>query len=823
MVALLLLLGIAKAFSLASDWLPANTICLRNPDGDYELTPCSSIYVRCVNHRTFLMKCDLATWVFSKAYRSCKPPLLLDQCKSSPPSYFEGTFCREKMDGVYASGPCSTSYVICFGQQSYSARCEHSKVFSALEQACVGQESLPECKQQFHSWTFHDLCANQFPNGADLPLAACSSEYISCRQAIPTFANCTAGQSFKVGVGCVPTWQNPFCQQRSQTAALHNLAIASQFCVHKPDGIYVPQASICSSEAIVCNRNKANLLRCPDKHYYSASARNCLPADMRWCKYVGTAEQHDLGYQLIQYSCAKFGHRFHGPDKCSTWYLHCYPGKQSMLHCVQGTVYDQATDTCVTQSACNPWNANFCSMKEGNDVGQLRPCSETYLICYDGRTFIMTCPNGLVFSSEVKACVERMLCNQSLASKPVTTCSPTGNHYIPIAPCTQQYLRCWDGHLLTLYCADGLVFEPNLQTCIEPSSSAFCAQYDNNPCKNKADGSYGITRCSATYLRCDRSQSSWSYCSPGDVFDSNSGTCVPARFQACTPEQRTACHGQTDGPIQPWACKDTLIVCVNGDATPKPCPTPLPMRMERCLSSACQGSNNPCSPWSNDQRALEPCSGTYVVCLYGYPYTQVCPEGKVFLNESRSCVPKSENRFCSTNSLCSPYANELKALESCSGTYIACLNGKPYTQTCPNGQVFYNVSNSCVSKSTNQFCYGNSFCSPMVNEKKALAPCSGTYIECLNGRPFTQTCPNGQIFFNETSSCTAKQNNRYCSNVQHDCTVEGEFIADPNDCTVFYRCTHGRRIKFTCPPGTGFNPQINVCDWKSNIPSCKGS
>ncbi|KFD50572.1 hypothetical protein M513_08521 [Trichuris suis] len=828
MLTLLLLLAIPYVSSLTNDWLPANTVCLQNYDGDYELTPCSSIYVRCINHRTLLMQCHLASWVFSMEHRSCRPRLMLHQCKLNSISYFEATYCTGKVDGLYANGACSASYVICFGQRTYPAQCQHNQVFSPIEHMCVDRERLPECKQQFYSWTFHSLCANRFVNGVHLPLAACSSEYIACHQGIPTFENCTTGYTFNVGVGCVPIWQNPYCKEMSQVVALHNLISASQFCVLKPDGIYIPQMSVCSSEAIVCTRNRANLLRCPDKHYYSIAAHSCLPADMRWCNHMATPHQTDLSNQLIAYSCARFGQHFHGPDKCSPWYLRCYPEKQSMLQCAQGTVYDQVADACVVQSACNPWNVtSLCSINEGNRLRQLRPCSETYVICYEGRTIIMTCPNGLVFSAESNACVDKKLCNHSLwAKKAVTICSPTRNYFIPIAPCVQQYLGCWNGHLQTLYCTDGLIFDPNLGICIEPSSSSLCGHYDNNPCKNRANGLHSINHCSTVYLRCDHFQPSWLYCMPGSVFDPVSGSCVLARLQACTPEQRTICQGRMDGPIDPWSCTDVLIVCLNGVAIAKPCPNPLPKKVIRCINGApCGIGHNPCSPWINDQRALEPCSATYVACLYGYPYSQVCPDGKVFFNETQTCVLRTENRFCFTNPLCSASSNALRALQPCSGTYILCLQGKPFTQTCPYGQVFYNVTNSCVPTWLNRYCLGaslgSSFCSPIINDKKALAPCSGTYIVCLNGRPFTQACPNGHVFYNETSSCTAMQNNRYCPTVQTECIVEGEFIPDLNDCTIFYRCTHGRKVRFTCPIGTGFNPQISACDWKARVPSCR--
>jgi len=40
------------------------------------------------------------------------------------------------------------------------------------------------------------------------------------------------------------------------------------------------------------------------------------------------------------------------------------------------------------------------------------------------------------------------------------------------------------------------------------------------------------------------------------------------------------------------------------------------------------------------------------------------------------------------------------------------------------------------------------------------------------------------------------------------------FVADPNDCTIFYRCDAGdQKLKFTCPIGMHFDQLKSVCDW----------
>lgn len=46
-------------------------------------------------------------------------------------------------------------------------------------------------------------------------------------------------------------------------------------------------------------------------------------------------------------------------------------------------------------------------------------------------------------------------------------------------------------------------------------------------------------------------------------------------------------------------------------------------------------------------------------------------------------------------------------------------------------------------------------------------------------------------------------------------------IANPNDCTSYYICLHGRPwFKMPCGPGTHWNDRLKVCDWPHNA-NCK--
>jgi hypothetical protein len=41
----------------------------------------------------------------------------------------------------------------------------------------------------------------------------------------------------------------------------------------------------------------------------------------------------------------------------------------------------------------------------------------------------------------------------------------------------------------------------------------------------------------------------------------------------------------------------------------------------------------------------------------------------------------------------------------------------------------------------------------------------------------------------------------------------GDFYADDDDCRVFYRCAHGKRVRFECPLGKRNSIQFNSIDF----------
>lgn len=56
--------------------------------------------------------------------------------------------------------------------------------------------------------------------------------------------------------------------------------------------------------------------------------------------------------------------------------------------------------------------------------------------------------------------------------------------------------------------------------------------------------------------------------------------------------------------------------------------------------------------------------------------------------------------------------------------------------------------------------------------------------------------------------------------VSSEC-VSGTFASHPDSCDKYLVCgSEGEFYEMPCSPGTWFNPDINVCDWPTDVTSC---
>jgi len=106
------------------------------------------------------------------------------------------------------------------------------------------------------------------------------------------------------------------------------------------------------------------------------------------------------------------------------------------------------------------------------------------------------------------------------------------------------------------------------------------------------------------------------------------------------------------------------------------------------------------------------------------------------------------------------------------------------------------------------------------------------YYECSNGHAIPNVCP-GELLWNTDLNTCDFPNNVDCekgeskkAKIVHPLTVVGEcpineglptFLPDSEDCQVYYECSNGVPIKFTCKDNLVWNTVLNTCDFPKNV------
>ncbi|KAK6184391.1 hypothetical protein SNE40_006872 [Patella caerulea] len=128
------------------------------------------------------------------------------------------------------------------------------------------------------------------------------------------------------------------------------------------------------------------------------------------------------------------------------------------------------------------------------------------------------------------------------------------------------------------------------------------------------------------------------------------------------------------------------------------------------------------------------------------------------------------------------------------------------------------------------------YCRKVINNPCAFAgvkyfvyPFDDTkFYQCDNNVAKLRDCPPSTTWVQENYSCV--------SDIVLDCDLDSDLdcdsdngcikdepnTADPDDCTKFYHCKHGKRLgdPVSCPGGTAYNPDVHGCDHFANVPDC---
>ncbi|XP_047111954.1 uncharacterized protein LOC124788720 [Schistocerca piceifrons] len=401
--------------------------------------------------------------------------------------------------------------------------------------------------------------------------------------------------------------------------------------------------------------------------------------------------------------------------------------------------------------------------------------------------------------------------------------------------CT-KYWECDNGNLYNGSCTDGLIWNPNVDSCDWPYN--YDCPYDRKlpidviDCPQPSPGeSFNVTfypneEDCTKYWECDNGLLRNGSCPNGLIWNND--------LQVC------------DWPYNYDCPYDKKGLIVFSDATPD-CPQPSPGEIfnvtfypneEDCtLYWECDNGllrNGSCPNgliWNNDLQACD------------WPYNYDCPYDKkgliVFSDATPDCPQPSPGEIFNVTF----YPNE----EDCT-LYWECDNGLLRNGSCPNGLIWNNDLQACDWPYNYDCPYDKK---GLIVLSDATPDCPQPspgeifnvtfypneedctlYWECDNGLLRNGSCPNGLIWNNDLQACDwpynydcpyDKKGLIVLSDATPDCPQPspGEifnvtFYPNEEDCTKYWECDNGLLRNGSCPNGLIWNNDLQACDWPYN-------
>ncbi|XP_037904517.1 peritrophin-44-like [Hermetia illucens] len=336
-------------------------------------------------------------------------------------------------------------------------------------------------------------------------------------------------------------------------------------------------------------------------------------------------------------------------------------------------------------------------------------------------------------------------------------------------------------------------------------------------------------------------------CTDGRTFDERVGQCV---YAGTDPGTGTTvnCDGN-DYATFPYPNDNTrYYYCYNGQALVVQCPANnyYDSTSRTCVLGSGTGTGGYLYCPTGVNTVLPDPNGDcqrYVLCLNGQGSYQTCPNGFYFqptgycgLNMPNSCAGGGP---CNQRGLLRPVRNNCQVYNYCDGSYwstIKCPRNyyfSPSRLTCgptiPNGCSKYNNYNQNLPGSNSVYPTYPTYpfipttptdpsvvCATSMNGIFADTTNCQKYFYCMDGLPYTATCPSGYYFNPLTRACGP--------NIPSGCTVQdidldtptvpvnSEItLADPTNCKQYIVYTNGFGATYACGPGLYYDIEGNSC------------
>nr|CDJ82147.1 Chitin binding protein domain containing protein [Haemonchus contortus] len=762
--------------------------------------------------------------------------------------------CDGRVNGVYATSPCSNEFNHCYNGQVTIKTCPRGLVFNPDSNQCDFDSNVSGCAARAEV-TCHNRKDGTYTIG-------CSSSFFFCSNGIIHMSTCQNGLFYDVDrktcdhkfrvracgghpeVEREPVTRPPLLVPTYAPTALKSFAKIrghitdfSHSCKGKPDGTYPLDA--CTDQYIHCTDEVSQLGKCAVGEVFVDSGK-CTPvANVPECSKALS------GDNTIDCSSRQDG--YYG-SSCSSTFVSCSSGVAHQMKCPSKLVFNEVkghcdypedckSDTGVAPPADSPKSKreqqpnadatksvspSFCAMRK--DGLYAEECSVDFISCEQGVATPMKCPSGLLFNNKKGHCDYPEDClSGSKASEQKLPPAASDQHLSSVATtveckgkkdgyysngCVPDYVSCISGVASLMTCPASLVFNEAKGYCDYPENcSGGSASVPPSPilaapalspptatpvdCKGKKDGFYS-NGCVPDYVSCVDGVASPMTCPASLVFNEKQGYCD-------YPESCTTGPDPAHPPYPAMPAQSPSAGAMPAQSSSAPAYAP----PTSTSSVSCKGKKD--GYYSNG------CVPDFVHCTDEAAIPMTCPASLVF-NEKKGYCDYPES--CSTGPAPAvPLPAPAVPAHSPPAPSLLASPAQSLPVDCKGKKDGY-YSNGCVPDFVS---CNDGVASPMT------CPASLVFNEKKGYCDYPESCSEGPApavpLPAPTSPVHSPPAPMLASLVQTlsvDCKGKKDGYYSSGCVSDFVSCNDGVASPMTCPSSLVFNEKKGYCDYPEN-------
>lgn len=242
-----------------------------------------------------------------------------------------------------------------------------------------------------------------------------------------------------------------------------------------------------------CINGQASLRACAEGYKYNITQRRCVKPKLE--------EDNDTAdfelklaveeVELFEANCPLEGATIIAHSESKEKYILCMNGQPTVFDCAEGLFYNDKLKKCseyvgeiATYQAALPGETNNIMCPKFGTFKYPHANDTHYYLCTDGKVYILACEKDEIFDSDINICRKRSETNingtetvtndENITDKPRATivaefasniiCPKSGTFMFPHSQRNRYYV-CIDGHAIGFACADGYIYDSEVNAC----------------------------------------------------------------------------------------------------------------------------------------------------------------------------------------------------------------------------------------------------------------------------------------------------------------------------------------------------------------------